>query len=276
MKYDRMRDPEKHAHIWLGRYVVRSEAQVFRNWTMLPFETPADAVLRFGADWGFSRDPTVLVRCFIGRWAGEPGSSDVIADAKGTYLFVDQEAYAIGCPIDATPALFAGNDTRRPARWENKFGYRGLNGASSLKITADSARPETIDYMASRGFSIVPAIKGPGSVEEGVNFLKSYDIVVNPRRRHLVDELIHYSWAIDRQTKEILSKLAETHNHVIDALRYALEGARKARGGGFNFASSGRRVMSTAYEHMLGVRSGSNSQIGWGTAPGRFRGILDR
>lgn len=256
MEYDRVRDPEKHAHVWLGRYVLRSEAQVFRNWQMLPFETPADAMLRFGADWGFSSDPTVLVRCFIGRWSGDVGASDIVAELKGTCLFVDQEAYAIGCPIDATPALFAGNDTKQPARWQNKQGYRGLEGAAQNKITADSARPETIDYMASRGFSIVPAIKGLGSVEDGVNFLKSYDIFVHPRCRHLVDELIHYSWAVDRQTGEILPKLADKHNHVIDALRYALEGARKARGGKYEFASAGRRVSLDAYS--------SRAERGWG------------
>lgn len=276
MEYDRMRDPEKHAHVWLGRYVLRSEAQVFRNWTMLPFEAPTDAVLRFGADWGFSLDPTVLVRCFIGRWAGEPGSSDVIADPKGTCLFVDQEAYAIGCPIDATPALFAGTDTRHPARWENKPGYRGLEGAALNKITADSARPETIDYMAKRGFSIVPAIKGPGSVEDGVNFLKSYDIVVHPCCRYLVDELIHYSWAVDRQTGEILAQLADKHNHVIDALRYALEGARKARSGGIEFESAGRRVMADAYSGRSSQWLGAGLSDGWGSNPGWRRGILDR
>ena len=109
--------------------------------------------------------------------------------------------------------------------------------------------------MAARGFSIVPAIKGPGSVEDGVNFLKSYDIVVHPRCRHLVDELIHYCWAVDRQTGEILSKLADAHNHVIDALRYALEGARKARSGKFEFASAGRRVMADPYGSQLLGRS---------------------
>jgi len=57
----------------------------------------------------------------------------------------------------------------------------------------------------------VPAITGPGSVEEGINFLKSYDIIVHPRCRHLIDELVHYSWAIDRQTGETLSQLADKH-----------------------------------------------------------------
>jgi phage terminase large subunit len=243
MEYDRVRDPEKYAHVWLGKYVIRSEAQVFHNWQALPFESPADAMFRFGADWGYSNDPTVLVRCFIGSWAGEPGSSEVISDPKGKCLFVDYEAYAIGCPIDATPALFAGSDERRPARWENTRKFAGIPGATKSTITADSARPETIDYIKQRGFQIVPALKGAGSVQDGVNFLKSYDIVVHPRCRHLIDELVHYSWAVDRQTGEILSKLADAHNHVIDALRYALEGARKARNRGFEFQSAGRRAM---------------------------------
>lgn len=130
--------------------------------------------------------------------------------------------------------------------------------------------------MAKRGFSIVPAIKGPGSVEDGVNFLKSYDIVVHPSCRYLVDELIHYSWAVDRQTGEILAQFADKHNHVIDALRYALEGARKARSGGNEFATAGRRVMVDAYSRMSSQWLGAGPSDGWGSTPGLRRGILDR
>ena len=245
MEYDRIRDPEKHAHVWLGQYVLRSDAQVFHDWTSLPFESPDDAPFRFGADWGFSQDPTVLVRCFIGRWVAEPGGA-VVADPEGKILFVDHEAYAIGCPIDETPALFAGSDTRRPARWNNPRALPGIERAAITKIIADSARPETIDHMKRRGFLIEPAIKGAGSVEDGINFLKSYHIVLHPRCRHLSDELVHYSWAVDRLTGEVLSRLSDSHNHVIDALRYALEGARKARSRGFVFRSTGRRLMANS------------------------------
>ncbi|WP_230207077.1 PBSX family phage terminase large subunit [Novosphingobium sp. Gsoil 351] len=139
MEYDRGRDPEKYAHIWQGKYVTHSEAQVFRNWLCLGFETPSDAVFRFGADWGYSNDPTVLVRCFIGHWEGEPGMSRVIADPKGRCLFVDYEAYQIGCPINEIPALFAGSDDRRPARWTNPFAHPGISGARKIRITADSS-----------------------------------------------------------------------------------------------------------------------------------------
>lgn len=239
--YDRLRDLERYAHVRRGGYVMHSEAQVFRNWSAIPFDAPWDAIIRFGADWGFSRDPTVLVRSFIGRWIGKPGASEVAADQKGPCLFVDDEAYAIGWSIDATPALFVGTDTRRPARWDKPHLTPGIEGASAAKITADSARPETIDYMDRRGFQIVPAIKGPASVEDGINIPRNYDIVVHPRCHHLIDELIHYSWAVDRQTGEILSRLDDAHNHVIYALRYALEGARKASAGWFAWASAGPR-----------------------------------
>ena len=270
MEYDRGRDPEKHAHVWLGRYVVRSGSQV-------PFESPADAPFRLGADWGFSTDPTVLVRCFIGRWSGQPGASDPIADPKGMCLFVDHEAYEIGCTIDDTPALFAGDDSRKPERWSNPARRRGVPKADRLRITADSARPETIDYLRRRGFDIAPAIKGRGSIEDGINFLTSYDIFVHPRCRHLVDELVHYSWAIDRQTGEILPRLADSHNHVIDALRYALEGARRAGSGKFYFQSAGRRVFADlpGYDVHPGRDPWGGDLNGFAWRP-RWSGIIGR
>lgn len=275
MEYDLHRDPEKYAHIWQGSYVQRSEAQVFRNWSRLPFDTPADAAFRFGADWGFSNDPTVLVRCFIGRWSGTPDASDVIADPQGRCLFIDQEAYQVGCAIDDTPALFAGTDPQRPPRWPNLHRRSGIPGADRTKITADSARPETIDYMKRRGFQIEPAIKGPGSVEDGINFLKSYDIVVHPRCEHLVDELIHYSWATDRQTGEILSRLADAHNHVIDALRYAMEGAHRASNG-LLIRTAGRRTFAGDMmpRNQADFMRSQNTGRGWGSIPSMRRGVL--
>ena len=95
-------------------------------------------------------------------------------------------------------------------------------------ITADSSRPEMIAHLRGQGFRIKPARKGKGSVEEGVAFLRSLDIVVHPDCRHTIDELTHYSYAVDRLTGDILPVLEDRHNHVIDALRYALEGIRRA------------------------------------------------
>lgn len=194
--YDRRRDPEKYAHIWLGKYQTKSEARVFKNWKEEDFETPADARFYLGADWGFSIDPTVLVRCWI----------------NGRNLYVDYEAWKVGCEIDHTPSLF---DT--------------VPGARRWPIKADSSNPQSISYMARNGFqNITPSVKGPGSVEEGVEFLKGYDIIVHPRCRHVIDELTSYSYEVDKQTGDILPVLADKKNHTIDSLRYAVEGVRRA------------------------------------------------
>lgn len=196
MERDRRREPDKFAHVWLGEYRRMSEAAVFRNWRVEAFETPTDARFYFGADWGYAVDPTVLVRCYF----------------KGRTLFVDQELYQVGLEIDRTPDFF-----------------RRMDGATRWPIRADSARPETISYLQRHGFpKMVPALKGQGSVEDGIEFLKSFDIVVHPRCRQSADELARYAWKIDKKTEEVLPLLEDKHNHVIDALRYAVEGIRHA------------------------------------------------
>lgn len=196
MEYDKRRDPDKYAHVWLGKYQRNSEARVFKNWRIEEFEAPAGAIFRLGADWGFAVDPSVLIRARI----------------EGKNLYIDHEAYAVGCDIDFLPDLF-----------------RGVPEAEKWPIVADSARPETISYMQRHGFPrITPAIKGAKSIEDGIEFLKSYDIIVHPRCKHTIDELTMYSYKIDDLTGQVLPLLEDKHNHVIDALRYACEGARKA------------------------------------------------
>lgn len=196
MEYDRKRDPEKYAHVWLGQYQRNSEARVFRNWTIEEFERPPGTVFRLGADWGFSVDPSVLVRCSI----------------DGNRLYVDYEAYRVGCEIINLPDLFF-----------------SVPEAEKWPITADSARPETISHMKKNGFpKMTAAIKGAKSLEEGVEFLRSFDIVVHPRCTHTIDELTMYSYKTDPLTSAVIPILEDKNNHVIDAMRYACEGARRA------------------------------------------------
>jgi phage terminase large subunit len=192
---DRRRDPDKFLHVWGGAYSLNSEARVFRNWKVQDFDTPSDAVHRFGADWGFAIDPTVLVRCHI----------------DGRSLFVDAEAWGVGVEIDRTPALFD-----------------RIDGSRKWLIRADSARPETVSYMKRQGFRITEAIKGPGSIEDGIEFLRSFDIIVHPRCSKVAEELTLFSYKTDPQTGEILPVLEDKNNHTIDALRYALEELRRS------------------------------------------------
>jgi phage terminase large subunit len=196
MEYDKRRDLDKYQHVWRGEYLQNSESRVFRNWRIEDFDAPPDAIHRLGADWGFSVDPTTLVRCHI----------------IGRTLYIDFEAYMVGCEIVNTPELFM-----------------QVPEAEKWPIVADSARPETISHMRRNGFpKIMTAVKGPRSVEEGIEFLKNYTIVVHPRCTHTIDELTLYSYKTDPLTGKILPVLEDKKNHVIDALRYACEAVRRA------------------------------------------------
>ena len=197
MEEDKRRDMALYDYIWQGHYETRSDAAVFHKYKIDYFNTPEDARFFHGADWGFSVDPTVLVRCWIGK------------DQRT--LYVDKEVSAIGCDIVDTPALFEKIETSR-----------------TWPITADSARPETISHLRRCGFNIKNATKGKDSVEEGVTFLKGYNIVIHPTCKRAIDEIQNYSYKIDDDTNEVLPQLIDKNNHVIDALRYALEDYRKA------------------------------------------------
>jgi phage terminase large subunit len=129
----------------------------------------------------------------------------------GRKLYVDYEAYQIGCEILDTPDLFM--TVPESEKWP---------------IIADSARPETISHMRKNGFpKMMPAVKGKDSVHEGVEWLKTYDIVVHPRCVHTIQELTMYSYKVDPLTELVLPELADKHNHVIDPLRYSCEGERR-------------------------------------------------
>lgn len=196
MEYDRSRDPDRFNHIWRGKYLIHSSARVFHNWKVEEFESPKDANFLYGGDWGFSVDPSVLIRCF----------------KVDRTLYVDREAWAIGCPIDKTPDLF---DTI-----ENKH-------ARNYQIRTDSARPDSINYMKRHGYPrMIAAKKGPNSIEEGIEFLKNYDIVIHPDCRHVIDEFTFYSWKTIPGTDVVLPVLKDKKNNTIDSLRYATEPLR--------------------------------------------------
>lgn len=219
MEWDRSRDPEKYAHVWLGEYERHAEARVFRNWRIEYFETPTNAQFLFGGDWGFAIDPDVLMRGWV----------------AGRSLFIDAEVYRVGCEIDDTPALFdsLGCTKQHVHDIDIDRAYRTQTCESMARqweILTDSARPETISYMQRHGYPrVVAAKKGPNSVEEGIQFLKNYDIVVHPRCVHAIDELTMYSYKTHKLTGAVIPQLEDKKNHVIDSLRYMIEPLREPR-----------------------------------------------
>ncbi len=207
MERDRARDPDLYRHVWEGEYSYRSDAAVFKNWKIGAMDVPLGARPYYGADWGFSVDPTILVRCYI------------FEDSR--VLYIDAEVGAVGVEIDKTPAFFdsiTGDppdpfDPLHPRKWP---------------IMADSARPETISYMQNHGYpQIERARKGPGSVEEGIEFIKSFDVLIHPGCKRVIDEFTYYSFERDKKTDEVLPKLEDDHNHTIDSVRYAVESVRR-------------------------------------------------
>lgn len=196
MAWDRQRDTDLYLHVWEGHYRKVSDALVFKNWRIEECEPEPGETLRFGIDFGFAKDPTVGVRCWM----------------RGRNLYVDYEAYQVECEIDRTPDLLM-----------------TIPEIEKWPAVADSSRPETISYLRRNGLpKLLPSVKGAGSVEDGVEFLRSFDIIVHPRCRHVIDELGNYSYKVDEHTGDILPIFEDKNNHVIDALRYALEAVRRA------------------------------------------------
>lgn len=198
MEYCKRVDFEKYMHVWEGEVKKYGEAVIFKNkFVVEEFDTPADAEFRFGADFGFSNDPSVLGRMFI----------------KGRELFIDYEAYGHGIEIEELPAF-----------------YDSVPESRKWKITADCERPDTISFLARKGFTIVGAEKGKGSVEDGIQFLRGFErIVIHPRCKGAVDNFSNYKWKLDRITQEVLPVPADGSDHWPDTARYALESYMKAK-----------------------------------------------
>lgn len=191
MEYCKRVDYGKYEHVWLGKTVINTEAQVYNGkFEMKDFETPDGIELYYGADWGFAQDPTALVRCFI----------------KDRCLWIDYESGGVGVDFEEIPALF---DVVPDARkWE---------------VRADCARPETISYVKRQGFRISACPKWKGSVEDGIAYIRGFErIYIHPRCPKTYNEFKFYSYKQDRVSGDVLPIVLDKDNHFLDALRYAL------------------------------------------------------
>ena len=197
MEWDKVHDYEKYLHVWEGYPLTISDAQIFKGrYEVKPIAQDLykkASRLFYGADFGFARDPSTLIRCFI---------------LENT-LYIEYESYGVGVELDEMPQLYDAVPESR--RWA---------------IKADSARPETISYLRNRhGFNISPAKKWQGSIEDGIAYLKGFDkIIIDPRCKHTADEFRLYSYKVDKTTDEVLPIIQDKNNHCIDAIRYALDG----------------------------------------------------
>jgi len=193
MEYLKRVDYEAYLHVWEGFTRTHTDAQVLKGkYRSEAFEPEGFDGPYFGADWGFSVDPTVLIKCWV-------------HDKK---LYIEHEAYGIGVETDDLPELFG-----------------RIDGAKDHVIRADNARPENVSYVKRHGFSrITSCSKWPGSVEDGVSKLRSFEeIIIHPRCKHTAEEARLWSYKTDRLTGDVLPELVDKHNHCWDAIRYAIE-----------------------------------------------------
>ena len=209
-------DMEAYMHVWEGKLrKIGKSAILGGKCSVGSFDIGADwSGPYFGADWGFAQDPNTLIKCWIG-----PGQSG------GFILYVEKEVYGVGIELDHIAAKY---DLLIPESRKHR-------------IRGDSSRPETISYIRRQGFMIKSAAKWPGSVEDGIAFLRSFEnIVIHPRCIHTVEESNLYSYKVDSLTEDILPDIVDRHNHCWDAIRYALEPMikRKKKAGVFSLSKT--------------------------------------
>ncbi|MBQ5840359.1 MAG: PBSX family phage terminase large subunit [Clostridia bacterium] len=195
--YERMRleNPRRYAVAGLGDW-GHSEGLVFENWQVEPFEA---AILRkegmrhvFGLDYGYANDPTAFIAAAV--------------EEAEKRLYIYDEHYE-------TRML-----NRDIAAMLIEKGYQ------KERIRADSAEPKSNDDLRRLGITrIQPAGKGPDSIKAGIARLQEYRLIVHPRCVHTAAELGAYTWLPGVRDGEFINRPRDGDNHLMDALRYAME-----------------------------------------------------
>lgn len=158
--------------------------RVYTDWQIID-SIPHEARLeRRGLDFGYSNDPTAIV--------------DIYKYNDGFIL--DEICYTKGL--------------------SNKQIADILKNQKSAITVADSAEPKSIDELKSYGINVLPATKGQGSINTGIQYVQDQRISVTKRSLNLIKEYRNYMWDTDRDGEHI-DKPIDYYNHALDAVRYA-------------------------------------------------------
>lgn len=201
--FERMKrdNPRRYQVAGLGNWGM-VDGLVYENFREAEFELsdlPDTARSFFGLDFGYTNDPTAF-------WAG-------MVDEKSKKIWVFDEMYERGM------------SNERIAERITEMGY------AKEVITADSAEPKSIDRLRTLGLRRVHAAqKGKDSILNGIDRIQDYELIVHPRCKNFIVEIYNYTWAKDRFGHTI-NKPIDDFNHLMDAMRYALE---SLRGGGLS------------------------------------------
>ena len=195
--FERMKkeNPKRYKVAGLGDWGI-SEGLIYENWEEREFDIQEvlkipDIESAFGLDFGYTNDPSALFAGLISKERRE--------------IYVTDELY-------------------KKALTNNKLAEEIKNmGYGKERIAADSAEPKSIDELYDLGLKgISGARKGKDSINNGIQFIQGYKIIVHPRCVNFLTEISNYTWAKDKFDKPI-NKPIDMFNHLMDAMRYALE-----------------------------------------------------
>lgn len=192
-------NPRRYRVAGLGDWGI-VEGLIFENWEEKAFDLEAIKQIAgiksaFGLDFGYTNDPSAL-------WCG-------MVDLGGKVIYVFDEMYQPGL------------SNERIYDTINEMGYR------KERIRADSAEPKSIDRLRDLGISnIQTARKGKDSINNGIDFIQDFKIIIHPRCVNFLTEISNYTWDVDKFGKK-LNRPIDDFNHLMDAMRYALENFSK-------------------------------------------------
>lgn len=162
------------------------ESLIYHDWQPCEF-FPKDAEVVFsGLDFGYSNDPTALVRI-----------------AKiGNKLYLDEVIYDKG--------LTNSDLIKRIQAYPDKLG----------EIYADSADPKSIEELRRAGIKVIKAVKGNDSVNAGISKLREYEVYYTRRSKNIKKEVDNYQWMM--VGGKTINKPIDDFNHCCDAIRYSV------------------------------------------------------
>lgn len=190
----RVRNPRRYAVAGEGNWGI-VDGLVYENWKEERFDIDTirrkpGVVSAFGLDFGYTNDPSTL---FCG-----------LLDQKEKRLFVFDEMYEKGL------------SNKRIAEKVQNMGY------GKEHITADSAEPKSIDELKSLGLRVKGAAKGKDSIANGIQWIQDLEIIIHPRCVNFLTEISNYTWDTDKFGNKLNAPI-DDFNHLMDAMRYALE-----------------------------------------------------
>ena len=171
--------------VYIDGEIGTLQGAIFQNWKIAEFDKSLPYV--YGLDFGFSNDPDSMVKVAI--------------DKKRRLIYLQEIFYKKG---NSTSQLIELIDLSV----KNK---RDL-------IVADSADPRTINDIRAKGFNIIPAIKGPDSIRNGIKGMQDYEMIIDENSINLIKELRNYVWH-DRKSQMPI----DDFNHQIDPARYVFQ-----------------------------------------------------